>query len=153
MKKCTMCGEEKDLKEFYKQAEGRNGRRSKCKACISVKCRQYYLKNRERTAEVRRKYRQTVAGKNSLKRSFENNRDKNKLKHIARHAINDEIRIGRARRQPCDVCGNPKSQAHHDNYSKPLDVRWLCNECHLNVHGKGIVLKLDDFCKEKEVRG
>jgi hypothetical protein len=39
-------------------------------------------------------------------------------------------------RKPCEVCSNPKSQAHHDDYTKPLDIRWLCRKHHLQIHGK-----------------
>ena len=35
---------------------------------------------------------------------------------------------------PCEVCGATKAQAHHCNYSKPLDVRWLCPKHHAEWH-------------------
>jgi hypothetical protein len=38
-------------------------------------------------------------------------------------------------RQPCEKCGYHKSQAHHHDYSKPLDVNWLCFACHRKEHG------------------
>lgn len=34
---------------------------------------------------------------------------------------------------PCEVCG-ASAQKHHEDYSRPLDVRWLCREHHLAVH-------------------
>ena len=35
---------------------------------------------------------------------------------------------------PCQQCGAQKCQAHHDDYTKPLDVRWLCRRCHVAWH-------------------
>jgi len=39
---------------------------------------------------------------------------------------------------PCEICGCEKSEAHHDDYSRPLDVRWLCRVHHLMHHGNYI---------------
>lgn len=36
--------------------------------------------------------------------------------------------------KPCEVCGAPKTDAHHDDYSRPLDVRWLCRQHHNAKH-------------------
>ena len=37
-------------------------------------------------------------------------------------------------RKPCEVCGSEKVDAHHDDYSKPFAVRWLCRRHHGEVH-------------------
>ena len=37
-------------------------------------------------------------------------------------------------RQPCEICQNPKSQAHHHDYTKPLEVTWLCQTHHSLAH-------------------
>jgi hypothetical protein len=39
-------------------------------------------------------------------------------------------------RQPCEVCGEPKTHAHHEDYSQPLMVRWLCRPHHEERHGR-----------------
>jgi hypothetical protein len=41
---------------------------------------------------------------------------------------------GTLKTQPCEVCGSTVSvEAHHEDYSRPLDVRWLCNYHHRRV--------------------
>lgn len=38
---------------------------------------------------------------------------------------------------PCEQCFSTHDvQAHHDDYAKPLDVRWLCRSCHVRHHAK-----------------
>ena len=39
--------------------------------------------------------------------------------------------------QPCEVCEEPLTQRHHDDYSKPLEIRWLCTPHHNDVHRPG----------------
>lgn len=46
------------------------------------------------------------------------------------------LRRGKLSRQPCEICGNPSTQMHHDDYSKPLAVRWLCPTHHHDLHNK-----------------
>ncbi len=43
-------------------------------------------------------------------------------------------RRGLLKRKPCEVCGTwDNLERHHDDYSKPLEVRWLCRTHHLEV--------------------
>lgn len=55
-------------------------------------------------------------------------------KKAARWAVKNAIRRGRMQPQPCARCGSPDSQAHHDDYSKPLDVLWFCPLHHSELH-------------------
>jgi hypothetical protein len=52
-----------------------------------------------------------------------------KAKAIARGKLNLAIYYGKVKRQPC-WCGATPAEAHHEDYSKPLDVRWLCPPHH-----------------------
>ena len=78
--------------------------------------RRYAAANRERVLAIKKAW----AARNPEKRS-------------AQVAVSNAIRDGRLERQPCEVCGE-KAQAHHDDYSKPLDVRWLCPIHHGALH-------------------
>lgn len=61
-----------------------------------------------------------------------------RLRHIeatkAVNAVNNDLKSpnGVLVRQPCEVCGS-KAQAHHNDYSKPLEVRWLCPLHHKHI--------------------
>lgn len=48
----------------------------------------------------------------------------------ARNAVAYALECGTLTRKPCEVCGDPKTQAHHFDYEKPLEVRWLCTTHH-----------------------
>lgn len=57
---------------------------------------------------------------------------KQSVRRQTRHAI----ARGDLTRQPCEVCGAVNVDAHHDDYSKPLEVRWLCRVHHSEFHAK-----------------
>jgi len=38
-------------------------------------------------------------------------------------------------KKPCELCGEEKVEAHHDDYSKPFEIRWLCIKHHHEFHG------------------
>lgn len=77
--------------------------------------RQLKLRDKEKNAIARQKYAERVR---------------------ARQIIRNNIYRGKLSRQPCEVCGNPKSEAHHDDYSRPLDVVWLCPAHHAERHAQ-----------------
>lgn len=52
----------------------------------------------------------------------------------ARLQTHDALKRGKLIRQCCEQCGEAKAEAHHEDYSKPLAVRWLCKRCHTEVH-------------------
>ena len=48
--------------------------------------------------------------------------------------VNDAIKRGKITKEVCEVCGKEQAEAHHDDYNKPLEVRWLCKRCHTEWH-------------------
>jgi hypothetical protein len=55
-------------------------------------------------------------------------------KASARRIVRSAIERGELERQPCEMCGHVKVDAHHDDYSWPLEVRWLCRQHHTDIH-------------------
>jgi hypothetical protein len=69
---------------------------------------------------------------------YEKRRDRAKV--LARNRLKNAIRFGLIERGPCDVCGTTEGiEAHHEDYSRPLDVRWLCRKHHGEVHTRNRV--------------
>jgi hypothetical protein len=57
-----------------------------------------------------------------------------KKKDRARSYAYVYFKRGKLNKVPCEKCGSPRSQMHHDDYDKPLDVEWLCRPCHMRLH-------------------
>lgn len=57
-------------------------------------------------------------------------RKRNPEKAFAHDVFAAAIRAGKIKRGVCEVCGSEKTDGHHDDYSKPLAVRWLCRKHH-----------------------
>lgn len=55
-------------------------------------------------------------------------------RHICRSQANVYKRLGKLIPQPCCFCGREDAQMHHDDYSKPLEVEWMCQACHRAYH-------------------
>lgn len=56
----------------------------------------------------------------------------------AHNAVALAVKAGKLKKQPCSVCGAKVAYAHHEDYSKPLDVIWFCGQHHGEHHaGKG----------------
>jgi hypothetical protein len=64
--------------------------------------------------------------------------DEQRTRHKARTRAGVALRRGHITRGPCESCGNPDAQMHHDDYTKPLDVRWLCRPCHIDHHRNSV---------------
>ena len=71
MKKCTKCGEVKELSEYHKNKSEKDAHVYRCKLCVSKKSQEYYKKNREKI----KKYRATNQ-KTNQKKYREKNREK-----------------------------------------------------------------------------
>jgi hypothetical protein len=145
-KTCFKCNEVKPLSEFYRHSQMRDRHLNKCKECTKHDVSTNYRKNIEHykdyersramlpnRVEARRAYSRTPGGLAAHAAARRRYAENNPLKRKAHHIVGNAIRDGRLLKQPCEVCGLV-AQAHHDDYSKPLDVRWLCVKHHAEWH-------------------
>lgn len=151
-KACIKCSLEKPLGEFYPRPNNIDGRTGKCKVCtkLAVKTnrlnnKDYYLEfDRARSGleprlELRRKslrrQLESVSGREKIAQSKNKWAKNNTQKRRAHYRVQDSITTGKLIPKPCEKCGETeKIHAHHEDYSKPLDVMWLCFKCHKQRH-------------------
>jgi hypothetical protein len=55
-------------------------------------------------------------------------------KEKARRALKRAIKYGILHKSPCNICGDISVEGHHEDYSKPLDITWLCRKHHLETY-------------------
>ena len=135
MKQCVRCEQLLPLDSFYRQSRMADGHLTVCKECVKVRVRTHRAAN----VNAAREYDRRRFHENPERRAaqYENSRRMNAKypeNRKARAAVTNAVRDGRLAKLPCEVCGSAKSEAHHDDYAKPLDVRWLCREHHMAVH-------------------
>lgn len=63
-------------------------------------------------------------------------RERNPEKVWCHAALKSAMRRDLVQQQPCSKCGDPNSEAHHPDYSRPAHVIWLCRRCHKAEHRK-----------------
>lgn len=134
MKACHKCGEEKPLDEFYKHPCAKDGRDNACKECRKAKVR----KNRRENLDYYREYDRKRGNRHGPGYMSEY-RKKNAIKQQAHNRVNHALIDGRLKRpSSCEECSDsrPHLHAHHDDYLKQLDVRWLCPGCHHQWHAE-----------------
>ena len=138
IKKCFRCLRLLGIDQFYTHKMMADGHLNKCKDC----CRSDALSNRRKRLDYYRQYDRerfsTERRQKTLKERHKRYAIANPVKARARQAVRRAIRSGALVKKPCEKCGCVKVDAHHDDYSKPLDVRWLCRLHHLIEHGRYI---------------
>ena len=138
MKVCFKCLVEKDLEDFYKHPGMADGHLGKCKECARRDSR----KNRRDNLEHYRSYDRARGSRQSIE-DIRRYRKDNPIKVRAHRITVRELRAGRlVKPDRCSVCyAQGPIHGHHDDYSKPLEVRWLCVSCHKqwhSLHGEGL---------------
>ena len=94
--------------------------------------REYRHKNAKKIRAYKRKFNKLWRKKNGY-HNEENSKKRHPRKERARYEVQKAVQRGDLKKEPCIVCGNKKSQGHHENYNKPLEVIWLCALHHREV--------------------
>lgn len=136
MKRCFKCGKRKALSAFYQHSAMGDGLLGKCKECTKADVKANYRSKISQYKDYERARAQLPARRVAILEYQRTRRSKFPDKYKARTAVGNALRDGRLERQPCAKCGSDETQAHHDDYSRPLDVRWLCFTCHRKEHGQ-----------------
>ena len=147
MKPCKTCNIEKPLSSFYVHKAMSDGYLNICKNCTKVRVAKHrelnishikeYDKKRALTpkrVEARKQYSKTEAGKNSHAKSIKKYREKHTDRYFAYIVFANAVKDGKVIKTPCFICGDINSEGHHPDYSRPLDVVWLCKKHHVEAH-------------------
>lgn len=100
--------------------------------------REYRRKNIKKIRSYKREYNKIYRKKYGYENE-QNSKERYPGKEKARRALEYAVKKGRIKKLPCEVCGNFNSEAHHENYRKPLEVNWLCRRHHLQMEGRLII--------------
>lgn len=149
MKVCRECKTEKPLSDFYKHPKMADGHLNKCTACVKSRVTKHREANLEKIqaydklrsnkphrVEARKKYSKTEAGKQAKKKAIDAYKKRHPMVYASHVITGNAIRAGKLlQASNCSVCNSTeKIEGHHDDYTKPLDVRWLCEKCHKQWH-------------------
>lgn len=115
---CIKCNQSKPIGEFTPRNDNSRGHYTTCKVCKNAHQKQY---------------QKSAAGKLVQVKADQARKEKFAYKRSARSKTFTAIKNGTIQVLPCLICGE-KAEAHHHDYSRPLDVMWLCRTHHMEAH-------------------
>lgn len=133
-KKCRDCKKIKPYSQFRKNILVKSGYINSCNDCRNKYEREHHRDNYDREKAHLKAIKRTLSGKSKecTKRMQTKYPEKYKARYTTKHAI----KSGLIEKRPCEICNDVKSECHHPDYSKPLEVRWLCKKHHMELHRK-----------------
>ena len=152
MKTCPRCKKTLPKSSYHKNKARHDGLAAQCKNCKNKMSQKDYAKNIEHYRKVHNLWYKNNKDKKAIqqKKWRERNLDKESQycknrnekypeKREAYSIVLNAIRSNNLTRQPCEKCGaTNRISAHHDDYSMPLDVKWLCVPCHTEEHSRAV---------------
>lgn len=85
-------------------------------------------------AERLRRFKAKHGGSAAYRNKRKNQSPEERQKYLAWKQVEYALKSGKMTRKPCERCGALNAQAHHDDYSRPLEVMWLCPKDHKERH-------------------
>lgn len=149
MKTCFKCGETKPFDAFYKHPRMGDGYLGKCKECAKADVIanrhakiEYYIDFDKKRAVLphrvaaRKAYAKTERGVQVRRAVCQRYKERHPDKYVAHFLFGNRMRsIRYAMARACEQCGSCTSiEAHHDDYGRPYEVRWLCKRHHVEWH-------------------
>jgi hypothetical protein len=135
-KVCFKCQQRLPVESFYRHPMTADGRLGKCKGCTKRDVAKNYYDRHQQYRDYDKRRNHTPERRAAIHRYQRERRRRNPEKAWARQVTRRAVAKGILTRLPCQVCGDLFTEAHHHDYSKPLDVRWLCFICHRKEHGQ-----------------
>lgn len=132
---CSRCKKERKLTDFTKCKANKDGLDFYCKDCKKQYSIEYLA---TKNGKIKHKRSSKIYIKNNPgKLKIYNKKAKAKGKPIWQNAhkiLFNALKNKIILKQPCLVCGNKNVHGHHEDYTKPLDVIWLCHKHHFQLH-------------------
>lgn len=137
-KKCPKCGLIKEFSDFGTNRHELIGLHCTCLECCRHGYKKYYSNNdnKKKVLEKQSLYNSLPERRNTKNKRLRELRKLHPVKYKARYTLNHSVASGKIVKKPCEVCGANMAEAHHDDYSKPLEVRWLCPRHHDAFHAE-----------------
>lgn len=150
-KYCYCCRICKPVQKFNKNKSKKDGLADECKNCKHIQDKKYYNKNKNRLKQYSNDYyyahhdkclvackcySKSIKGKEVHNRGSAKYIKNNPEKYAAHCKVYCALSTGELQKpKKCQVC-NIKGyvEAHHEDYSKPLDIIWVCKKCHCIYH-------------------
>lgn len=136
---CARCKKEKNEEDFPIRKDRKRGRDYRCISCDRKKRknfeREVYSKKIPKEEFARRNHENYLKHKDWFKKRTES--FKKSFKYEVMKKYRSALQQGVIKNPgTCSSCltSNSKIHGHHEDYSKPLDVIWLCAKCHRRVH-------------------
>lgn len=137
MKQCFKCKIEKPITEFYKHSEMADGHLGKCKDCTKADMAKDYIIHRDRIVAYEKSRTKEPTRRVKRIKYQRDMRHRHPEKRNARQIALRALKAGVLIKQPCEIKGCTRTvQMHHDDYSKPLEITWLCRKHHMLAENK-----------------